>query len=131
LDVAGARRVEDLIAWQLCEEVKDGVYEITARAEVARDFKFCHQIRGAIASASNNISEGFGRYRPREFGRFLDIAFASLLETKNCLNDGVKRGHVDKADFTRLIRLTVRASKATLRLRKYLRNCDPEGPETG
>jgi hypothetical protein len=38
--VAGARRVEDLIAWQICEEVKEGV---------------------------------------------------SLMETKNCLKDGVKR----------------------------------------
>jgi hypothetical protein len=53
------------------------------------------------------------------------------METKTSLQDGVKRGHINEADFTKLIRLTVRASKATLRLRRYLRDCDPDGPTPG
>jgi hypothetical protein len=47
------------------------------------------------------------------------------METKNNLQDGRSRGYLNEEEFTRLIRLTIRASKATLRLRQYLRTCKP------
>jgi four helix bundle protein len=77
------------------------------------------------ASPARNIAEGFARYQPRDFGHFLDIAYASLMETKNNLQDGRSRGYLDEAEFSKLFRLTIRASKATLRLRQYLRTCKP------
>jgi hypothetical protein len=40
-----------------------------------------------VRSAPRNIAEGFGRYDPREFARYLRIARASLMETRNHLND--------------------------------------------
>jgi four helix bundle protein len=120
--MAGVRRYEDLVAWQLCHQLKNEVYAITSRKEVARDFKFCNQIRDSSSSSERNIAEGFGRYRPRDFARFLDIAYGSLLETKTSLQDGRDRGHFTDDEFTRLLRLALRAGKATIRLRRYLRN---------
>jgi hypothetical protein len=47
------------------------------------------------------------------------------METKNSLQDGQARGYIGDEEFTKLIRLTIHASKATIRLRRYLRTCKP------
>ena len=40
-----------------------------------------------------NVAEGFGRYNPIEFARFLDIARASILETQALLRKGLDVGY--------------------------------------
>ncbi|HEX3701681.1 MAG TPA: four helix bundle protein [Vicinamibacterales bacterium] len=70
----GVRRFEDLIAWQLAYELQQQVFAFTASLPAVRDFKFCDQIRDSSRSAPRNIAEGFGRYYPKAFIRFLRIA---------------------------------------------------------
>ena len=48
--MAGARRFEDLLAWQLASELSEDVSTLTAKPRVARDRKFCEQIEAAAAS---------------------------------------------------------------------------------
>jgi four helix bundle protein len=60
-------------------ESKFEVFAFTATAPASRDFKYCDQIRSSSSSAPANIAQGFGRFRPREFARFLEIARASLV----------------------------------------------------
>ena len=69
------------MAWQLCMEFEDFVVAITANGRVAKDFDFCNQIRRSAGAAAPNIAEGFGRFTPREFARYLRIALSSLAET--------------------------------------------------
>jgi four helix bundle protein len=121
----GVQRYEDLWAWRLSVELRNAIGAIIARPAVARDFKFCQQLHDSAASAARNIAEGFGRYQPRDHGHFLDIAYGSLMETKNNLQEARAKGYMNDEEFTRLIRLTIRASKATIRLRRYLRTCKP------
>ncbi len=116
-----ARTYKDLVCWQLANEVKKNVYAITDRTDVARDFKFCQQIRESARSAPRNIAEGFGRYRPAEFAHFLEIARGSLLETDNHTNDGVDLRYINADECTAVCRLIYRASKATVRLILYLK----------
>jgi four helix bundle protein len=85
-DMTGAKRHKDLIVWQLSYQLEREVFAKTATGEVAKDFKFRDQIRDASASAPRNIAEGFGRYRPKEFARFLEIARGSLTETHSLQN---------------------------------------------
>jgi len=59
---------------------------------VSKDFRYRDQIRDAIASPCRNTSEGFDRFRPKEFARFLEFARGSLGEVKDCLIDGRARG---------------------------------------
>jgi four helix bundle protein len=118
----GVRRYEDLVVWQLSYELHHEVFAITATGAVARDFKFRDQIRDSSASASRNIAEGFGRFRPAEFARFLDIARGSLTETHNHLRDGHDRGYFTDSDYARLSLLTGRAAIAVTRLIRYLRS---------
>lgn len=88
-----AKRYQELEAWQVANELKLEVYAITATGPVTRDFKFCSQLRESAASAPRNISEGFGRYRPKPFAVFMEIAIATTMETQNNLQDGIDRGH--------------------------------------
>jgi hypothetical protein len=75
----------DLEAWQLCDQLRRELEASIATPDVRRDGKFCDQIRGSIDSACANTAEGFGRYYPAEFRRFLAIARGSLTETQNHL----------------------------------------------
>jgi four helix bundle protein len=122
--MAGARSHIDLIAWQLAYELKLAVYELTRTGRVAADCEFCDQLRRSSSSAPRNIAEGFGRYLPGEFMRYLRIANGELKETFECLRDGVDRGYFTEAEAVRLQRLSMRASKASTALIAYLRHAD-------
>ena len=125
----GVRRYEDLVAWQLSYELQREVFALTANGPAARDFKFRDQIRDSSASASRNIAEGFARFRPAEFARFLEIARGSLTETHHHLRDGRDRGYFTDADHARLALLAGRAAIATTRLLRYLRSGRTKNPK--
>ena len=88
-----ARRVEELVVWQLADALRARVYAITASGTAVGDARFCNQIRDATGSICRNIAEGFGRYRHKEFAQFLSIARGSLFELSDHLRDGVHRGY--------------------------------------
>ena len=69
--MAGAKSYQDLVAWQLAYELERQVFALTATGPVVKDFRFCDQIRDASASAPRNIAEGFARFRPADFARFV------------------------------------------------------------
>ena len=121
--VAGVSRYEDLIAWHLAHELQREVFALTATGPASRDFRFRDQIRDSSSSVTRNIAEGFGRYRPGEFARFLDIARGSLTETHNSLRDGHDRGYFTAVDTDRMQLLAGRAAKAVTGLIRYLRTC--------
>jgi four helix bundle protein len=118
-----ARHFTDLFCWQLSNELKLRVYAIIARPKVARDFKYCDQIRESTRSAPRNIAEGFGKYDPPEFIRFLNIAKGSLSETENHLRDGLALTYLSQEEFHDLTRLAKRARSTTISLMAYLEQC--------
>jgi four helix bundle protein len=122
-DVASARRFEDLIAWQLAEELRERIIAVTERDRVRRDFAFCDDARRAARSAPANIAEGFGWYEPRPNSRHVSIAKASLEETKNHILDAFKRRYVDAPEREELLSLTRRALGATRRYLLDLKSC--------
>jgi four helix bundle protein len=115
------RRFEDLISWQLAHRLQNEVFALVESGPVLRDSRYCDQIRESTRSATRNTAEGFGRYYPKEFARFLRIAAGSLHETKSHLHDGHDRGYLTSAPHEHLVRLTLRALKANVRLQKYLK----------
>src|SRR4029450_11013742 len=86
------------------------------------DFSFCDEIGRASRSAPDNISEGFYRFNPREFHRFLNDAKASLGEVRNQLLHAKSRGYLNPAEPDEMWRLMNRALGAANRPRRYLRN---------
>ncbi len=116
----GAKHYTELQAWQLANGLKRAVYAATQPERIARDRRFCEQIRESAASAPANIAEGFGRYLHKDFARFLRQAISSLDETQNHIDDGVDRGHFEASLAARLHELLGRARAATVALMNYL-----------
>ena len=131
--MASAKRYQDLVCWQLAGELEQLVFELTATGPVSRDLKFRDQIRDSSASATRNMAEGFGRYWPADFAKFLTIARASLMETHNSAGTGFKRGYFTAENTDKMQRLAARSGKAATRLIQYLRSGRPSsqrGPRT-
>jgi len=113
-------KFEDLDAWQVADELRIEVYALTATGAASQDFKFCSQIRDAASSAARNISEGFGRYYPGDFARFMDFSIASVMEIQDCLLDGLARKHFTPDRIRKAQSLTVRSLQVSKGLKRYL-----------
>lgn len=124
----GARRYEELEAWQLCRQLADLVAGVLAARKQSDDFDLFNQLRSASRSPCRNIAEGFGRYYPREFAQFLRIAKGSLLELGEHLRDARAAGWITPAREEELVRLRDRAVGAIIRLLRYLDSQPPQGP---
>ena len=69
--MAGVKHHEDLVAWQLSEGLRQAIVTRLAIPTISKHRRFCDQIDRSSGSAPANISEGFGRYKPKEFARFM------------------------------------------------------------
>jgi four helix bundle protein len=122
----GAKRVQDLDVWRLCEEVRLLVLAGIESAPARKDFKFCNQILRAAEDAVSDISEGFGRFRPREFAQFLGYAIASTAEVLARTRYAHDRKYFDDETAARLVLLCTRADRALRSLRAYLWTVSPD-----
>jgi len=92
------------------------------RARLAADYKFKGQLTDAADSAVRNIAEGYARYNPGEFARFLDIARASATEVRTCLMTARHAGYISTAEFERTDALARRGLQALAKFQRYLRS---------
>ncbi len=118
----GARRIEELVVYQLGNELRTNVHALTATGKVSTDRRFCDQIRDAASSVTRNTAEGFGRYRHKEFAQFIVIARGSLFEVADHLRDGVAREYWTTEATVDLHALCNRAIAAATHLIRYLRS---------
>ncbi len=125
-----ARTYRELVCWQLSNDLKRRVYAFTARVPVSKDFEFCKQVRGSARGAPRTIAEGFGRFRPPEFARYLEFARASLIETQNHLDDALDCEYITSEEHASLWKLADRAIGATTKLHQYLQTCKTPPPRT-
>jgi four helix bundle protein len=112
----GVRDFQELVCWQLSYELKCEVLAFIENGPASKDFEYRDQLKDSASSAPRNIAEGFGRFRPGDFARFLEIARASLIETRNHLIDGRDRGYLANPLYSRLQNLARAASNATTKL---------------
>ncbi len=73
-------RFEKLDAWQLAIEFSDDVYRVTRDFPSDERFGLTNQVRRAAVSIAANIAEGSGRSTDKDFCRFIEIAYGSLME---------------------------------------------------
>ena len=120
-----ARHYRELDCWQLSNELKKRIYAFLATMPAKNDFDFCKQIRGSARGAPRTIAEGFGRFRPKDFARYLEFARGSLMETQNHLDDALDSRYISRQEHHEMFVLAKRAIGATGGLHRYLRTCDP------
>lgn len=90
----GAKHYWELTAWQVVRTFKIGIYDLIEREPLAHDFKLREQLRESVASAQSHIAEGYGRFDPLDFARFVKMSRASMLECHNHLGDAVDRKRI-------------------------------------
>ena len=96
-------KFEDLIAWQKARGLTKEVYQISRRAEFARDFGLSGQIQRASVSIMSNIAEGFERGGRGEFHQFLSVAKASCAEARSLLYVALDVEYINKAEFKEIM----------------------------
>jgi four helix bundle protein len=116
------RHHRDLDVWQLADQIRRLVIELTSRNRVRSDFEFCNQAGGAASSVCRNVAEGFWRFRHREFAQFVNIAKGSLGELIDCTDEARQKGYIDGAEHRRLNELIEHALRAATALHIYLSN---------
>ena len=120
-----ATKHTELIAWQLCSQLRRLVLRHTRSGAVSRDFDFRRQLRKSARSACNNTSEGLYRYKHGEFGNFLNIARASLGEALDQIDDGPESEYFTAAQHEEMRRMCLRAMKANTALRRAWKHPAP------
>ena len=118
----GVDRFTNLRAWQSCEAYKKAVYRVTERPPLANDWRRRGQLEEAVRGPGGHIAEGFGRFNPLDFARFVVIARASLLESQNHLIDLVDRCYITEDERLTLNGLAETAIEEVTGLLEYLQS---------
>jgi four helix bundle protein len=71
---------EKLAAWQEAIAYAKFVYTLTSRFPDAERFGLTSQLRRSAVSISANLAEGSARFTGKDFARFVEIAYGSLME---------------------------------------------------
>jgi four helix bundle protein len=118
----GVQRFTSLRAWQACELYKKAVYRLCERAPLADDWKRRGQLEESVRGPGAHVAEGFGRFSPPDFARFVVMARASLMESQNHLIDLVDRGYIEEEERAALNRLADAALQEVTGLLEYLQS---------
>ena len=94
-----ARHFEELIVWQLNDEIRGHVLALTSRSPFDRDLKLRSQLEDAAHSACRNIAEGFGSDSNSEFARFLIISRRSMNEIQDCFRGALRAKYITVDDL--------------------------------
>ena len=116
----GARHYTDLAAFRLCDELMKRVEAETAKEPLVEHRRFCEQLNDAALGAASDVAEGFVRYYPRDFARFLDYAISSLAEVHTRTADAYRRQLLPGDATSDILNLCARADRACRSLRRYL-----------
>jgi four helix bundle protein len=118
--MAGVRDHAEFDVYKLCDEVRRRVRTLVARPAFRRELKLRDQLSQAAESPCPNIAEGFSRYYPRDFARFVRIAKGSLTEVIEHLGSALDKGLITETECADISSLARRARGAATRLILYL-----------
>ncbi len=94
----------DLVFDMVCEDIKKWSNNKIANAIV-------YQLLDSTGSISANISEGYGRGRPKEFEQFLRYSRGSSAETDNWLFKASKQRLISEERYSEYMRLLEEINK--------------------
>lgn len=84
-------RFEKLEVWQKVVEFADRVYEVGRGFPDRERFGLTGQTRRVAVSVSSSIAEGNGRSAGKDFARFVEIAYSSLMEVVSQMQVAVRQ----------------------------------------
>ena len=123
----GFKSFRDFAAWQLAFRLRREVIPLCLRIRQEKDFEFLRQVREAARSGPRNIAEGFGRYKHKDFAKFVRIAKSSELELLNHFEEAEVSGYLAHKERGELEHLARKAIKAANGLIRYLESTPDRG----
>ncbi len=118
--MAAVKSHRELEVWKLADQLRRAVRDLTAKPCFTRMVKFRDQLMESAESGCPNIAEGFARFYPREFARFLRIAKGSFAEVPEHLDRALALAFVSQREYEDVCSLCHRASAAATALIVYL-----------
>ena len=113
-------RFEKLEVWQKAVQFADEVYLLTSKFPDAERFGLTSQMRRSAVSVSSNIAEGCGRSTDKEFARFVEIGYGSLMECVSQAHIAKSQGLLSAGENDNLHRLAEELSRMLSGLRNSL-----------
>ena len=114
-------KFEDLRCWQAARQLVKMVFVVSQTGDLSKDFDTRNQIRKAALSSMNNIAEGFGRFGPKDFIKFLNISQSSTLEVMSMLYVVSDLEYLVEDKITEIRLKSAETRNRTLALIKYLK----------
>jgi four helix bundle protein len=117
--MAGFRRCEEFMAWQLSDAFNAEVHRLVLGTPAARrDFRYRDQILEASDSVLDNFREGFLRNSPAFFAQFLDYSISSFGEAEGQLRRGIRKQYFTEPTCATAFQLARRAMPALIGLKR-------------
>ena len=121
------RDYRELTVYQLCDEMRRRIRLVLRRPCFQSDPELRGQRRRASERPCPVIAEGFSRYHPREIGKFVRDAKASLSEIVEHLDRAVDREFVTKGEASEIAVLCKRGRGAATAFIRYLESAEAPG----
>ncbi len=118
----GVRRFTDLRAWQACDLYRKAIYRLIDSGDYGNDWKRRSQLEESACGPADHVAEGFGRFNPPDFARFMVMARSSLMESQSQLRDAVNKRYVTDETRTQLDALAETALEEVTGLMEYLQS---------
>lgn len=121
----GVRDSRELYCWILADQLRRLVFQATMRSSFASHPWLRSQLQRSAASACSNIAEGFSRFNPKDFARFLTMSKGSLSEVLDHLDTAVGLGLMSADERASMASLARRSRAASTKLIRYLKTAGP------
>jgi four helix bundle protein len=105
------RSHRDLDVWKVAIDLTDAVYVTSDRWPKEERYALTNQIRRAAVSVPSNIAEGNGRRTTKDYLRFLDMAFGSLMEVDTQVCVATRRNYITAEQESDLLTFIERIGK--------------------
>jgi four helix bundle protein len=113
-------RFEKLEVWQEARAINRLIYRRTRKFPRQELFAMTSQIRRASISTSSNIAESSGHNSDKDFARFLEQSYGSLMEVASFFYLALDEGYVTENDLDPLFDEIEKLAKRTVALNRSL-----------
>jgi len=116
----GVKTFRDLKVWEKAHKLVLEIYKTTKGFPAEEKFGLVSQLRRSASSVPTNIVEGFKRKSKRDYGHFLNLADASLEETKYHIILSKDLGYINVETFKEINSMSDEVGKMLCGLQKTL-----------
>jgi four helix bundle protein len=113
-------RFEKFEVWRQAIDFAGLIYDTTRAFPREEQFGLISQMRRAAVSISSNVAEGTSRSSDRDFLRFVEIAYGSLMEVVSQAHIATSQKMVDESGFMKIYDTAEELAKKLSALRNTL-----------